>query len=124
MKTSQRRVAALVLVQTILAGSQIAVAFAGPPAAVKPSAATLAAGKKVYESNHCMGCHKIAGKGGSSGPDLTTEGITPKRSVKWLTDEIVNPKANKPDGRMPAYKEKIQGKDLSDLVAYLRSPKK
>jgi mono/diheme cytochrome c family protein len=110
----------------ILAGSIMTGALAAPPKAAgakKPSAAAIAAGKKVYDDTKCFLCHKIAGKGGPTGPDLTKEGANAKHAAAWLQLEIQNPKAHKPDGKMPAYKDKVQGADLTNLVAYLRSLK-
>ncbi|HLK60738.1 MAG TPA: cytochrome c [Chthonomonadaceae bacterium] len=97
------------------------VALAKPPAA-KPSAAEIAAGKTVYDKNKCTNCHMIASKGGKSGPDLSNVGTT--RTAAWLEAEIKDPSSHKADSAMPAYGEKIKGKDLSNLVAYLGSLKK
>jgi cytochrome c oxidase subunit 2 len=111
-----------VLVLSIMTG-----VFAAPPkkgaAAKKPAAGVPAAGKKVYAAHHCDMCHKIAGKGGATGTDLTKEGANAKRTAAWLTAEIQDPKSHKPGSSMPAYKDDIKGADLTNLVAYLRSLK-
>jgi mono/diheme cytochrome c family protein len=111
---------------SILAGLIATGASAAPPksakGAKKPSAA-VTAGKKVYAANKCDMCHKIAGKGGANAPDLSKEGANVKHSAAWLQVEIQNPKAHKPDSRMPAFKDKIAAADLANLVAYLRSLK-
>lgn len=94
------------------------------PSASKPAAVSAAAGKSVYEQNKCANCHAIAGKGGKSGPDLSNEGAMPKHTQSWLEAEIKDPKSHKADSSMPAYGERVTGKDLSNLAAYLHSLKK
>ncbi|HLK60800.1 MAG TPA: cytochrome c [Chthonomonadaceae bacterium] len=101
----------------------MSVAFAKPPATSKPTAAQIAAGKKVYEAQGCGGCHAINGEGGSSGPDLSKEGADAKHTTKWLTDQVSNPKSHNANSSMPAYSDKVKGKDLTNLVAYLGSLK-
>lgn len=81
------------------------------------------AGKKIYEAQGCAGCHAISGNGGMVGPELTKVGADAKHTTKWLTDYVSNPKAIKADSTMPAYGDKIKGKDMTNLVAYLASLK-
>lgn len=94
-----------------------------PPTSTKVTAATIAAGKKVYDGNGCMACHKIGDKGGESAPNLSNEGGDAKHTVKWLTTQVSNPKTNNPDSTMPPYAEKIKGKNLTNLAGYLGSLK-
>ena len=117
MHLSRSASIASILICGAVAGSIATAAFAKPPSA------SAASGKKVYAANKCGSCHKIAGTGGPVGPDLSKEGANAKHTAAWLQVEIQNPKAHKPDGKMPAYKDKIAGADLSNLVAYLRSLK-
>ncbi len=95
-----------------------------PGAQPAASAAKLAAaGKKVYNANGCTACHAIGDKGGKTGPDLTTIGADHK--ADWLADKIRDPKKATPDSLMPAYPEdKISGKDLKAVVAYMLTLKK
>jgi len=58
------------LVVTILVAAGRPTIGAKPPAP-KKAAGNVAAGKAVYDAQHCMACHKIADKGGVSGPDLS-----------------------------------------------------
>lgn len=51
-------------------------------------------GKGVYEANGCATCHSIAGRGGDTGPDLTTIGA--QRAAAMLRDEVLEPGANLP----------------------------
>ena len=106
-------------------------AFAAPPKGKKPPAKTtpkkddpaaIAAGKKVYAAQSCNGCHAIAGEGGKNGPELTKVAADPKHTPKWLEEAVVNPSAH--HSSMPSYDDKVKGKDLTNLVAYLGSLKK
>jgi mono/diheme cytochrome c family protein len=113
-----------------LAGPQSSSAKAPPKksttktAPSKNNTAAITAGKKVYDANACAGCHSIGGKGGSTGPDLTKVAADPKHTAKWLEQQVKNPKVNTPESNMPPYGDKIKGKDLTNLVAYLSSLKK
>ena len=106
----------------------LSAALAGPPPKTpkptpKPTAAEIAAGKKVYEANNCKACHAINGDGGPTGPDLSKEGADAKHTAAWLKIQVIKPKEHSPNGSMPAYEDKIKGKDLTNLVSYLGSLK-
>lgn len=100
-------------------------ALAGPPKTKKPvkkpvmAKADPVAGKKVYAANGCAGCHAISGEGGQSGPDLTKFAEEKEHDAKWTTVQVQDPKKHKPDSGMPGYADKIKGKDLANLTAYL-----
>jgi len=97
--------------------------FAKPPAKPKPKPPVVkadpAAGKKVYKINGCAGCHAIKGEGGMSGPDLSSYATDKMKDAKWTAIQIQDPKKHKPDSAMPGYSDKIKGKDLTNLSAYL-----
>ncbi len=134
MNVNKMRPAALLLTGIALSGALFTVAaVAGPPKSgkkaaakkdakkdAKPDPAQIAAGKKVYEANNCGGCHKIGETGGVAGPELSKVGASPKHTAKWLTEAVIHPKSS----AMPPYDDKIKGKDLTALVAYLGSLKK
>lgn len=65
-------------------------------------------GKEVFADFGCVGCHRIKGKGGALGPDLTRVGfmLQPQFIYRWVR----NPQSFKPDTRMPNL-------DLSDEEA-------
>src|SRR5947209_7093345 len=44
-------------------------------------AALIAQGKKFVQADGCTGCHKLAGKGGTTGPDLTHIGAKDTQPV-------------------------------------------
>jgi cytochrome c553 len=91
----------------------------GAKMAAQPSAADIAAGKKVMDSSGCLGCHKIAGKGQTSGPDLSQEGKA--HDAAWIAKKVKDPKATKKDTIMPPFPG--SAKDLQALSAYLASLK-
>lgn len=53
------------------------------------------AGKQVYDSNGCSGCHRIDNQGSIFGPDLSRIGAA--RSVEYIRESIMNPSADIPD---------------------------
>ena len=57
----------------------------------KAAAATLTSiqGKELYRQHACSGCHKLDGKGGDFGPDLSKIGS--KRDKQWLSQFLANP---------------------------------
>lgn len=117
---------AIALAGTALYGALLATSvLADPPkkTAPKPTAAQIAAGKKVYAANNCANCHAIGGEGGTTGPDLSDVGSDPKHTSKWFQTKVTNPKATNPNTGMPPFPD-IKGKDLTNLAAYLGSLKK
>ncbi len=54
----------------------------------------VAAGRKLYESSGCAGCHRVNGIGGIYGPDLTRIGAA--RSHDYIRDSIGKPSADIP----------------------------
>jgi mono/diheme cytochrome c family protein len=126
----QKTIALAMMGLTLFSSLSIAVAFAAPPKKKPPvktppkdTKAMIAAGKKVYNANMCGGCHKVDDKGGESGPALDNTGADPKHTAKWFADQIKNPKMHKADSAMIAYEDKIKGKDMDNLVAYMVSLK-
>ncbi len=103
----------------------VSTAFAKPPKHKAPTApkADPVAGKAAYTSNACGGCHMIAGTGGTAGPDLSKYGLDKTKTAKWTAVQIQDPKKHKADSAMPVYSDKIKGKDLNNLTAYLLSLK-
>jgi putative heme-binding domain-containing protein len=53
-------------------------------------------GAAVYESSGCGGCHVVAGRGGTLGPELTRIGAL--RGAPYLREAIVKPEAAHPSG--------------------------
>jgi mono/diheme cytochrome c family protein len=82
---------------------------------------------RVYEANNCTRCHSIGGGeqgGGGRGRKKDLAHVGAAHTVDWLKGFIRNPKAHKPNIRMPAYDEsKIKEEDLGALAEYLASLK-
>lgn len=79
-------------------------------------------GKLLYDKLKCSYCHKINGKGGNTGPDLSKEGARNK-GIEWQMRHLVDPESQhtkQPD--MPKF-DKLTDKMLLDLAAYLESLK-
>lgn len=53
------------------------------------------AGKQLYDSQGCPGCHEIGNEGSTLGPNLTRIGAS--RSYKYLKTSIVDPSADVPE---------------------------
>lgn len=75
-------------------------------------------GYEVFK-NYCSSCHKINGQGGEVGPDLSKIGSYKEKS--WLQRWIKNPKAVKPETRMPVVGlTEDQINDVSDYLTTLK----
>jgi mono/diheme cytochrome c family protein len=119
------------------AGSEAAGPGAGPEATGSgPGGGEVdqfTAGRRVFEDNNCTRCHSLSGggsaasggggRGGNRGPSLAAVGRDPAHTVDWLMEHIRNPKAHRPDSRMPPFEGKIQAQDLRALATYLASLK-
>lgn len=89
--------------------------------AKKPAAgaAAIAQGKKLVAASGCTNCHKIGGKGGTTGPDLSHVGS--RLSSAEIAAKIKNPKAKNPNSVMPASSR--PDKEIASMAAYLVSMK-
>jgi ubiquinol-cytochrome c reductase cytochrome b subunit len=76
-------------------------------------------GEELFKSQGCIGCHKVRGRGGSVGPELSGDTLK-DRSRQWLMDQIRNPASHFPNSIMPPFKG-LSNEQLDDLVSYLVS---
>jgi cytochrome c oxidase subunit II len=101
----------------VLAASLFAVALA--PVSARAGADE---GKALYEQK-CKACHSVGGEGGKmanlGGP---LDGAASKHDTAWLKEYIADPKAKKPDSKMP--KLQLSAPQIDDLIAYLQTLKK
>jgi mono/diheme cytochrome c family protein len=67
-----------------------------------PGVPELAEGRRLFEMQGCRGCHKLAGVGGSIGPDLTEEGAH-HRSPEWLEHHFLAPNEVSSGSAMPNF---------------------
>jgi len=72
-------------------------------------------GKKLVDKIGCLGCHKVADRGGTFGPDLSrvAEKVQPLWQIPW----IKNPLSYDPQTVMPDFR--ISESQISDISAYL-----
>jgi quinol-cytochrome oxidoreductase complex cytochrome b subunit len=78
----------------------------------------VAAGRKFFNENACMGCHGKDGANGNEGPDL--RGVAKERGSdpKWYMDFIAHPEKVKPNTTMPGFPE-LSEKELRALAEFL-----
>ena len=86
------------------------------PAVTSPS---VLAGRMLYEKNACSACHRIHGKGGVIGPDLTHAGN--KRGRDWHLRHFRDPQAVSPGSLMP--RVTLPDDQLQQLTDYMLSLK-
>ncbi len=116
---------ALISLAAILggAGFLIGAAGRGPRAVAEVSVALSSperAGRALYQSQQCGGCHRIAGEGGEEGPNLTTVGS--RHSVGWLHSFIEAPGRFHAESRMPAFAPPaLSHQEIEELAQYLSS---
>lgn len=77
------------------------------------------AGRFLFSEYDCFACHKIRGKGGTVGPELTQTGK--RRDLKWISAWLENPPAIKPGTFMPRFS--FSEEEIKSLAAYLASLK-
>jgi ubiquinol-cytochrome c reductase cytochrome b subunit len=65
----------------------------------------------------CISCHRIAGDGGTTGPDLSKIGA--KRSAVSIRQLIADPKGEFPDTVMPTFRDRLNAHQIDALAKYL-----
>ena len=79
------------------------------------------AGAKLFKELPCQSCHRMEGKGGASGPDLTHEARR-HAGINWQIEHLKNPQKMKPDSGMPPF-DYLSASQLKALAAYLATRK-
>jgi cbb3-type cytochrome oxidase cytochrome c subunit len=69
----------------------------------------------LYQKNFCGNCHQVNGVGQTMGPPLN--GLSQRRTEKWVVDHFNNPKALSPGSPMPPYK--FSAKDMEAMTNWL-----
>ena len=78
-----------------------------------PGVPELTAGRHLFETQGCRGCHKLNGVGGTIGPDLTEEGAV-HRLPQWLEKHFLNPNVVSANSPMPNFHfTKQQARELT-----------
>ena len=116
------RPVALVSLAVLLAGSGLLIGAAGRAPASTTEGAVLSsvqrAGRALYQSQQCGGCHRVAGQGGEEGPDLTTVGL--RHSAGWIHSFVESPSRFHPQSRMPSYgPPALTHQEIEELAQYL-----
>jgi len=74
-------------------------------------------GANYFKQDGCSGCHSVFGEGGRIGPELSGQTLT-GRDRKWLTEQLINPKAHFPNTVMPSFSN-LPEQHISAIVDYL-----
>lgn len=75
-------------------------------------------GRRLFEDRYgCIGCHKVNGRGGVFGPDLTQ--AAKRLRPEWIFRWIQNPQAIEPDSPMPNFD--LPDNRIRPLIAYILS---
>ena len=90
----------------------------------EPDGATpqlVSAGQKLFATLPCQSCHRMDGKGGVSGPDLTHEAQR-HAEIDWHIQHLRDPQKMKPDSDMPPF-DSLSPAELRALAAFLATRK-
>jgi ubiquinol-cytochrome c reductase cytochrome b subunit len=85
-----------------------------PPEVVGATEGPIARGAKAFYDRGCEYCHRIEGRGGIRGPDLSDVGD--RLSKDQMKTRLFSGAAN-----MPSYLARLRGAELDDLLAFLAS---
>ncbi len=89
-----------------------------PPEAGRPLTDIERAGRALFQSQQCSGCHVIRGKGGDEGPDLTEVGL--RHSSAWMHSFMELPSRFHADSRMPSYAPPaMTHEEIEEIARYL-----
>ena len=92
----------------------LAIAIKPPSESASASPAAIAAGKKVFASAGCAGCHTLADAGstGDVGPNLDAASPSPALVVERVTNGV---------GQMPSFRATLSSAQIQDVAAYVSS---
>lgn len=76
----------------------------------------VAAGKRIWEENNCMGCHTLFGEGAYYAPELTK--TVQNRGKDWLKIFLKDPQAMFP-GQRKMVKYNFSEQDIENTIAFL-----
>jgi ubiquinol-cytochrome c reductase cytochrome b subunit len=115
------RPAALAGLAILLGGAGFLIGAAGRAPSAEAGVvltSTQRAGRALYQSQQCAGCHRVAGLGGEEGPDLTAVGV--RHSAGWIHSFIEQPSRFHQQSRMPAYgPPALTHQEIEELAQYL-----
>lgn len=73
-------------------------------------------GAKLYDENHCAGCHGTPEKPGKKFPNLFKEDWSADKEIAEAFELIKKGKTP-----MPGFEDKLDDKAIADIVAYLKA---
>jgi nitric oxide reductase subunit C len=76
----------------------------------------VAAGKRIWEENNCMGCHTLFGEGAYYAPELTL--AVKRRGKPWLRMFLKDPQAMFP-GERKMVQYNFTGEEIEEVIAFL-----
>jgi ubiquinol-cytochrome c reductase cytochrome b subunit len=76
-----------------------------------------ARGALIFQENECGTCHLVNGTGAKVGPTLN--GLSVRRTPRWIEEQIRNPKAHLEGSAMPPYN--LTPRDMEHIIFYLLS---
>jgi ubiquinol-cytochrome c reductase cytochrome b subunit len=89
-----------------------------PPEGGRPLTDVERAGRALFQSQQCTGCHVVRGKGGDEGPDLTEVGL--RHSSAWMHSFMELPSRFHADSRMPSYAPPaMTHEEIEEIARYL-----
>jgi nitric oxide reductase subunit C len=77
---------------------------------------TVIAGKEIWESNNCMGCHTLFGEGAYYAPELTK--VVERRGEAWLKLFLKDPQAMFP-GERKMVNYHFNDQQIGEIIAFL-----
>jgi mono/diheme cytochrome c family protein len=79
-------------------------------------------GQRLFQQKGCIGCHTLAGKGGTVGPALDDVGL--RRSPEWMVQHFREPQAVSPGTVMPQFSfTEAEARALTEFLLHLREQK-
>jgi mono/diheme cytochrome c family protein len=79
------------------------------------------AGRNLFETKGCLGCHSVGGKGGTVGPALDKVGE--RRKPEWIMEHFRNPQSVSPGSVMPQFDlTEQQVRALTEFLLSLSDP--
>ncbi len=130
---SEVEVNAVVAYLQDLAGTEVTVEIpkgtegeaTGPEPVTGTARIALASAEEIIDRFGCVACHKLAGKGGEIGPDLSQIGAS--KDASYLRQAILDPAAEIVEGYPPimpvTYEVELYAGELELLVQYLAALK-
>ena len=77
-------------------------------------------GELLFEEKGCLACHAVAGNGGKIGPDITTPSFA-DTPITWVRALWNHAARVGPGQQGSSAQAKLEGDDVSDLLAFVRS---